>query len=127
MKDRFIAACASSICMFSLMSSSSAQTAGDPSRGMQLYIARCGACHSMDDHGAGPRRRHLMGRQAGSEPGYDYSPALQQSKIVWSTETLNRWLTNPNELVPGNKMVVQLANDPIDRADIIAYLATGTR
>ena len=94
---------------------------------MQLYTARCGACHSIDDHGAGPRHRHLIGRRAGTEAGYQFSSALQRSNIVWSAKTLDRWLTNPNEFVPGNKMVVQLANDPADRADIIAYLIAATR
>ena len=127
MKGRFTAAGALTVCMSCFVFCGAATGAGDPNRGMQLYSARCGACHSMDDHGAGPRHRHLIGRRAGSEPGFDYSPALRQSNIVWSAETLDRWLMNPNEFVPGNKMAVQLASDPADRADIIAYLIAATR
>jgi cytochrome c len=96
-------------------------------RGATLYAARCGACHSIDEHGAGPRHRGLLGRRAGSEPGYDYSTALSASRIVWSPALLDKWLANPSQLVPGNKMVVQLANEPDDRADLIAYLIVATR
>jgi cytochrome c2 len=53
----------------------------------------------------------------------DYSLALTASKIVWWPQMLDRWIADPNALVPGNKMVVQLANDPADRATIVAYLA----
>lgn len=106
--------------------SCSAHAAGNVERGGTLYVARCGACHSIDDHGAGPRHRGLLGRRAGSEPGFDYSPALRASKLMWSPQLLDRWLINPNTLVPGNKMVVQLANDPVDRADLIAYLVSAT-
>lgn len=104
-----------------------AQAAGDSARGRELYTARCGACHSIDDHGAGPRHRGLFGRRAGSEPGYDFSPALRKSGIVWSAPLVEKWLANPNALVPGNKMVVQLANDARDRADLVAYLLSATR
>lgn len=105
---------------------SSAHAAGNVERGNTLYTARCGACHSIDEHGAGPRHRGLMSRRAGSQPGFDYSPALKASRLVWSPQLLDRWLSNPNALVPGNKMVVQLANDPVDRADLIAYLESAT-
>jgi cytochrome c len=92
-------------------------------RGEQLYQERCGACHSLDEHGAGPKHRGLIGRKAGTQPGFDYSPALAASNIVWSPQTLERWIADPNALVPGNKMIVQLASDPADRAAIVAYLA----
>jgi cytochrome c len=104
-----------------------AQAAGNVARGEQLYTARCGGCHAIDDHSAGPRHRGLLGRRAGSEPGYDFSAALRQSGIVWSAQALDQWLANPNRMVPGNKMVVQLANDAQDRADIVAFLVTATR
>jgi len=91
-------------------------------RGERLYQERCGACHSLDEHGAGPKHRGLLGRKAGSQPGFAYSAALVASEIVWSQQTLDRWIANPNALVPGNKMIVQLANEPADRAAIVAYL-----
>jgi cytochrome c len=99
----------------------------DAVRGEQLYSARCGACHSLTDNAAGPRHAGLIGRQAGTQPGFAYSDALARSGIRWSPQLLDRWLENPNTLVPGNKMVVQLASEPHDRADIIAFLRQATR
>ena len=101
--------------------------APEVTRGEQLYVSRCGACHSIDDNGAGPRHRGLFGRKAGSQPDFDYSAALRASGIVWTAAKLDQWLANPNALVPGNKMVVQLANDPADRAAIIVFLRSSTK
>jgi cytochrome c len=95
---------------------------GDPAHGEQLYQSRCGACHSVDENGPGPRHRGVVGRKAATQPGFDYSDALRQSGVIWTEAELDSWLSNPNARVPGNKMAVQLANDPRDRADLIAYL-----
>lgn len=93
---------------------------GDPVRGEQVYQA-CTDCHSLDQNDLGPRHRGVYGRKAGSLPDYDYSAALREAGIVWTGETLDRWLTNPQAFVPGVKMVFHLDNAQ-DRADVIAYL-----
>jgi cytochrome c len=93
---------------------------GDPTRGKTLYEA-CMACHSIDEDDVGPRHRGVVGRVAGTVPGYAYSPALKASHIVWDPDTLDRWLTNPQALVPGAKMFFAMPNAR-DRADVIAYL-----
>lgn len=94
---------------------------GDAGRGQTLYQA-CTACHSLDENDLGPKHRGVVGRHAGMVPGYAYSAALTNSGIVWDPATLDRWLTNPQALVPGTKMYFLIA-DPQTRADIIAYLA----
>lgn len=93
---------------------------GDPTRGQALYQA-CSGCHSIDEDDIGPRHRGVVGRRAGSVAEYAYSPALKASGLVWDAATLDRWLTGPQELVPGTKMYFSLS-DPQKRADIIAYL-----
>lgn len=98
----------------------------DVARGERLYQERCGGCHSLDEHGPGPRHRGLFGRRAASQPGFAYSQALARAGIVWSAATLDRWIANPDAVAPGNSMVVRLADDPEDRAAIIAYLAAAT-
>jgi cytochrome c len=103
------------------LASAPAFTAGDPARGEALYEARCGACHSLDAHRVGPRHRGVFGRRAGSEPDYVYSPALKRSQTVWDECTLDRWLTDPERLIPGQRMGYQVAQ-PEDRADLIAFL-----
>lgn len=95
---------------------------GNAARGRELYQS-CLGCHSVDEDDVGPRHRGVVGRRAGSVPGYAYSEALRRSGIVWTQATLDRWLANPQALVPGSKMFFSMA-DQHDRADVIAYLAT---
>jgi len=103
-----------------------AHAAGDASRGLALYQARCTACHSVDYPGVGPAHRGVFGRQAGSAKGFDhYSPALKASGLVWTEVNLDRWLTDPEKLVPGQAMSISVP-DAGERADIIAYLRTLT-
>lgn len=96
---------------------------GDVQRGRLAYEARCGACHSVDTDRVGPRHAGIVGRRAGSVPGFAYSDALRTSGLVWDAALLDRWLTNPEALVPGQRMGYRIA-DPQMRADIIAYLGT---
>jgi len=98
-----------------------APPAGSAARGEQLYVSRCGACHSLDENRAGPAHRGVYGRKAGAAKGFDYSPALKASRIVWNEKTLDRWLTDPEKLVRGQKMAFTVP-DAKDRADLIAYL-----
>lgn len=94
---------------------------GNPNRGKALYQA-CMGCHSLDEDEVGPRHRGVVGRVAGTVPGYAYSPALKSSHITWDLDTLDRWLANPQALVPGTKMYFAMRSAQ-DRADVIAYLA----
>ena len=103
-----------------IVSPSMAQTAGDAARGEMLYQT-CELCHSIDKNEVGPMHRGVFGRVAGSVPDYNYSQALKASKVVWTESNLDKWLTNPQVLVPGTKMLYKVDN-PQDRADIIAFL-----
>ena len=96
-------------------------SAGDPVRGAAIY-ERCGACHSLERNRTGPRHCGLFGRKAGSVPGFAYSRALKQSGIVWSRETLDKFLENPRKDVPGTAMTYAGIKDARERADVIAYL-----
>ena len=93
----------------------------DVDHGKALYQTRCTACHSIDYNGVGPAHHGVFGRKAATQSDYAYSPALKATNIVWTEKTLGRWLSNPEKLVPGQKMGFSVA-DPLDRADIIAYL-----
>lgn len=96
---------------------------GDPVRGHALYQSRCTACHSLDQSRIGPAHRGVFDRIAGSVPGYDYSPALKHSGVRWTSANLNRWLTDPQAFIPGQKMGYEVP-DPVDRRDLIAFLAS---
>jgi cytochrome c len=58
---------------------------------------------------------------AGSVDSFQYSEALKKSKITWTDETLEQWLTDTEKLVPGNDMTFHVEK-AAERADIIAYL-----
>ena len=98
----------------------------DAARGKQLYESRCIGCHSIDANRVGPAHQGVFGRKAGSVKDYDYSDALKKSKVVWNEKTLDRWLTNPEQLIPGQKMGFSVPS-PKDRTDLIDYLKTQTR
>jgi len=93
---------------------------GDAVRGKALYQA-CASCHSVDENDIGPKHRGVFGRRAGSVADYSYSAALRVSGLTWDVSTLDRWLTNPSQLVPGTKMYFKI-DDAQKRADVIAYL-----
>jgi cytochrome c len=98
-----------------------AAAAPDPARGEQLY-ARCVACHALAYDRVGPRHCGLLGRRAGSVPGFEYSPAMKKSGIVWTARALERFLADPAAVVPGTTMTYAGVDDPQERADLIAYL-----
>ena len=97
--------------------------AGDVQCGAALYQARCTVCHNVDSNKIGPAHRGVMGRRAGSLPGYKYSDELGRSRLRWTPQTLNVWLENPEDMVPGQRMGFQVENAQ-ERADLLAYLAT---
>jgi cytochrome c len=90
-------------------------------RGARIY-ERCAACHALAFDRTGPRHCGLIGRRAGSLPGFDYSPALRQSKLVWTEATLDRFLNDPLSTIPGTAMGYDGVKDEHERRDLIAYL-----
>ena len=95
--------------------------AADAAHGRELYESRCGGCHSLDANRIGPAHRGVFGRKAGTAPNFSYSAAVRSSGIVWEEKTLDAWLTNPQSLIPGQRMNFRVSTME-DRADIIAYL-----
>ena len=98
-----------------------ALSAGEAARGKELYDSRCSGCHSIDQNRVGPAHQGVFGRRAGQAPGFAYSPAVKASRIVWSEKTLSAWLTNPEKLIPGQRMGYSVG-EANDRADLVAYL-----
>ncbi len=95
----------------------------------QAKFALCKSCHTATRDGAnmtGPNLYDVFGRRAGTLPGFAYSDALKVSKIVWSADTLDKWIQNPRADVAGTKMTYLGMENPKDRADLIAYLKVVT-
>ena len=87
---------------------------------------RCAVCHS-DAKGApnklGPNLFGVVGRKAGTFPGYSFSAAMKRAGFVWTPVKLSDYLASPQKVVPGNNMPFAGIADPKQRADIVAYLA----
>ncbi len=96
---------------------------GDPARGALAWQKNCTECHTVEKDDTGPRHAGLVGRRAGSVPGFEYSAALKASNFTWDAALLDRWIANPSLLVPGQAMDFKMG-DAAMRADIVAYLMT---
>jgi cytochrome c len=100
-----------------------AASASPNARGKLLFL-RCASCHDIGPGPAkiGPNLAGVVGRKAGSLPGYAYSPAMQKAGFVWTEANLDRWLTRPSDLVPGTAMAFAGLASEQDRQAVIAYL-----
>ena len=101
----------------------------DPSQikeGKTFFNDVCSTCHTdkPNKHKIGPSLFGVVGRHAGSAPGFDYSDAMKGAPVTWTDEALDRYLADPKSVVPGNKMPYQGVKNDERRKDIIAYLHT---
>src|SRR6516164_1077774 len=105
-----------------------AQSPRDAQRGAQVF-AQCKICHSLEagKNMVGPSLRGLIGRKAGSVPGYAYSPAMKNANVTWNDDTLSKYLVDPKAFIPGDKMVFTGIKDPSRLGDLLAYLNQATR
>jgi|SRR5580658_4027255 cytochrome c len=98
--------------------------AQDADAGAQVF-AKCRICHQVGETAkiaVGPVLNGVVGRKAGTFPGYSYSAANKDSGITWDEPTLKEYLKNPRAKVPGTKMIFPgLPNDQ-DISNVIAYL-----
>jgi cytochrome c len=106
---------------------SAAHAEGDAKAGATVF-AQCSACHAVGptaQNNVGPVLNGVVGRAAGTFPGYRYSSAMRKSGLTWDEATLTQYLHGPDKLVPGTKMAFPGMNDK-DVADVIAYLKQQT-
>jgi cytochrome c len=95
------------------------------------FNGHCRECHSFakDDNRLGPSLYGVVGRKAGTVANFAYSDSIKGSGITWDEATLDKWITNPNALIPGNNMGTIFGGvaDPAERAKIIAFLKQDTQ
>ena len=98
--------------------------AQDAEHGKSVFKA-CAACHATDRaNRVGPGLGGILGREAGTAPGFRYSNAMKNSGIVWDNTTVSAFLESPQKAVPGTRMPYAGLKDATDRADVISYLST---
>ncbi len=96
----------------------------DAAKGEKTFLI-CRACHQIGPgakDAVGPVLNGVVGRKAGTYPGYDYSTANKGSGIVWTPDELNKYLANPQTVVPHTKMLFPGLKNEQQRKDVIAYL-----
>jgi cytochrome c len=99
--------------------------AADPAHGRSVFNAQCGMCHSATHGGPtilGPPLFGVVGRKAGSYPGFAYSSGMKAAGFAWTDERLHAYLPAPREMVPGTKMSYGGLKNPSQLDDLIAYL-----
>ena len=96
----------------------------DPVNGEKVFERKCARCHSMDPakDKKGPHLLGVIGRAAGSVPGYKYSDAMAAAKFDWSPARLTAFVAGPRSNLPGTKMWLLFAPGEQDTADLIAWL-----
>ncbi len=101
---------------------------GDPASGERVFAA-CRTCHVFDEgvNRVGPSLHRVVGRQAGTVPGFAYSEANKNSGVTWTPEVLFEYLEDPKGFMPGTKMAFPGVKDAQKRADLVAYLEQQSR
>lgn len=96
----------------------------DPVSGEKVF-KRCLACHTVGEDakpGVGPVLNGLLGRKAGTYPGFKYTEANKNSGLVWDEATLANYLKNPRAAIPGTSMTFLGIKKDEEIEDLIAYL-----
>jgi cytochrome c len=112
------------VVMSMLLGTSAAHAAGDAPAGQKVF-ARCAACHSNAPgvNKVGPSLAGVVGRKSGTEPGFNYSPALKSADVTWDAASLDRFLQGPGSFIHGTRMFLNVPS-AADRQNVIAYLQT---
>jgi cytochrome c len=119
----FIAAVQGAALACALLTAGASRAADAPS--VNSAFAPCAVCHSVDGStGTGPTLLGVIGRKAGTLPGFRYSRAMKNAAITWNESSLDRYLADPQGFVPGNIMPFSGVADAAERAAIVAYLKT---
>jgi cytochrome c2 len=93
----------------------------------------CRFCHTLkagEKHRVGPNLHRIVGQPAGIVRNFAYSSgflAARDNGVIWTPETLDSFLLDPHNYVPGNRMRFKPITDPAQRQRVIAKLIEATR
>ena len=120
-----------SIVVLIVISSLWQATVAAPEDGQLTFNNVCRTCHMINegDNRLGPSLHKIIGRKAGSLSNYSYSTAMKGADLVWDRAALDRFISNPDQVVPGNNMKpFSGLSSAEERAEIITFLeANGGR
>lgn len=101
---------------------------GESAKGKVAFERQCAICHTTEKGGPnryGPNLFGIIGKRAGSVPGFAYSNAFRtRVNWDWNTDAVGAWIMFPSTMVPGTAMGIFQGVAERDRDDIVAYLAT---
>jgi cytochrome c len=114
--------------LIALLAAGVARADGDAARG-QAKFGDCAACHKLEAgaNNVGPSLHGVFTRKAGEIADFRYSPAMKRSGITWTPETLDKFISDPQVMVPANRMPYAGMASAGDRADLIAYLQDASK
>jgi cytochrome c len=109
-----------------LAGSTTAALAADPAAGEKIFKTQCGICHAVaaGENRIGPTLFGVVGRRAGSVPGFNYTADHKKLDITWEAANLDKYLTNPRAMVPDTSMIYAGLKNDGERTDLVAYLET---
>jgi cytochrome c len=114
--------------LMTLLAAGVARADGNAARG-EARFQDCAACHRLEAgvNNVGPSLHGIFTRKAGEIADFRYSPAIRRSGITWTPETLDKFISDPQAMVPANRMPYAGMASASDRADLIAYLQNATK
>jgi cytochrome c len=103
------------------------QAAAQDAAAGEKVFAKCKACHVADEdkNKIGPSLMGVIGRTAGTHPGFKYSKAMADAGaggLVWDDANLTSYLHDPKAMVKGTKMAFAGLKKDDEIANVIAYL-----
>lgn len=103
-----------------------AQDNHEAEEGAKVFKRVCAMCHTSDagKNKIGPSLFGVIGRKSGTVPGFAYSKAMKTANITWNDQTIGKYIADPKNAVPGNKMAYVGVKKEAERQEIVAYLNT---
>lgn len=125
---RLSLAAAAAALSFACLYAGASRADGDAAKGKAAFVRQCAICHTVEKGGEnryGPNLFGIVGRKAGTVPGFAYSNAFKtRANWEWTEDAIGGWAMFPGVMVPGTAMGVFQGIAERDRDDLVAYLAS---